>query len=415
MDRAFDEEVVQDRARAEAPFIKAASYLLLFLLALLGLDRLYAAARGEGLAAFAHTTAFWMIVGPMITATGALDKYRRRMSGRLRVDERGISFDGERLAARETILRGALAPSPDGTARASLTVKTSLGAEKELRFVFSTEEAGRRFLATCGVGPEQRTFGFRAALSPWSAAWLVIMAIAMIAATVTSAVFGVWTGAPAMPILVTLLLSAALAAGLRYARAYVEIGVDGVRLSGIEDRFICRNDIQSVRVVPPSATQRGTVVLAVRGGPQVHLRPPASPGLAAGELEGVADRIERSRALPPSATHLRECQGLLARGRRPLTEWLASARALGAARTDYRTSPFDVDDLSAMVTDGSLRTDVRLGAALALRSSPIADAAQRVRVAAAACASPGLRVCLDSIADEDGDPIAEKAAAVLHD
>jgi hypothetical protein len=338
----------------------------------------------------------------------------RRIPVRLRADAEGLSCNGVLLVWRGSILRGTAARLPGGGgARASFVARTPMGFEEDFRFLVRTEEDGRRLLDVCGVGPTQRSFSFRAAPPVASVVWPYVIAAGMLCATAASAALGVWTAAPVIPVLVALAIIAILTVGLQYARTQVEIGVDGVKLSGDVDEFIGRNEIASVEVDPDRPMHPGALTLKTKAGATFVIRPPARARFGTRDLAGIADRIEQIRALPPSGAHLREVQGLLARGERSLWEWLASVRALGAARTDYRTTPFEADDLTALATDGALSPDIRVAAALALKSSPVPDAAERVRVAAAACVSPQVRVCLESIAeDESDDEVAGRVAAL---
>jgi hypothetical protein len=336
-----------------------------------------------------------------------------RSPARVRADAEGLTCNEVLLAWRGSILRGTAARLPRGGARAWIVARTPLGFEEDFRFLVRTEEDAHRLLEACGVGPTQRSFSFRAAPPGGSLAWPFFVASSMVCATAVSAAAGVWAAAPVVPVLFALAIIAVFMAALRYARTEVEIGVDGVKLSGDVNAFIGRNEIESVEVGPDRPMRSGALTLKTKGGATFVIRPPARARFGTRDLAGIADRIAQIRALPPSGAHLREVRGLLARGERSVWEWLASVRALGAGRADYRTTPFEADDLAALATDGALSPEVRVAAALALKSSPAPDAAERVRVAAAACVSSRVRVCLESIAeDENEQEVAGRVAAL---
>jgi hypothetical protein len=365
---------------------------------------------GVGIGAFILFAA----VAVLLQALARRQADPRRSPVRLRVDGDGLRCDGGLVARRGAVRRGTVAPLPVGGARVSIVTRTLLGFEKDLRFIVRAEEDARRLLEVCGVAPAQRSFSFQAAPSVASVAWPLGIATVMLCATAVSAAAGVWTAVPAIPVLVVLATLALLTIGLTYAQTEVRIGVDGVKLSGGDvGEFIGRNEIESVKVDPDRPMQSGTLALRTKAGATFVIRPPARTGFGTRDLAGIADRIAQIRALPPTGAHLREVRGLLTRGERTVWEWIASVRALGAGRADYRTTPFEPDDLAALATDGALSPGVRVAAAIALKSSPAPDAAERVRIAAAACASQEVRVCLQSIvADDDEMDMAGRVDAL---
>ena len=103
----------------------------------------------------------------------------------------------------------------------------------------------------------------------------------------------------------------------------------------------------------------------------------------------------------------------LGRGARSADEWLSSLRGLGKGATDYRTGVLPVEELRRVVGDPAAASDVRVGAAVALRVAEGASGVERIRVAADATAAPELRGVLEDIAAEtDEDNLRRHLARV---
>lgn len=90
---------------------------------------------------------------------------------------------------------------------------------------------------------------------------------------------------------------------------------------------------------------------------------------------------------------------LLERGGRAVEDWRRALSSLVRER-DYRAAAVAPGDLVDVAQSASARVEHRLAAALALGASPTEESARaRVRVAAASCANPRLRVALTAAVD----------------
>src|SRR5262249_10580900 len=95
-------------------------------------------------------------------------------------------------------------------------------------------------------------------------------------------------------------------------------------------------------------------------------------------------------------------------------EWRSALGALARRGVDYRAAGLSPDDLSALLASPDATPERRLGAALALAASKHPAAPERIRIAAAQCASERLRVALESVT-AGGDAAATAEALAEED
>jgi len=141
------------------------------------------------------------------------------------------------------------------------------------------------------------------------------------------------------------------------------------------------------------------VLLTLKSGREVEIRTEHNENLKTSQKRAaLAACIERRLAesapneLPAPAT-------LLARGGRDVTEWLRALHALRNGEAGaYRAAAIPEEVLWRTVEDPTSDPTVRAGAAVALRDSLDEGGRVRLRVAAAASASPRLRVALEKVA-----------------
>lgn len=192
--------------------------------------------------------------------------------------------------------------------------------------------------------------------------------------------------------LAVMLLTVACMVGARLlGPAEITLGADGVSWKrGFSRGFIPHRDLASVDV-----WHGNDIVLRERSGETVlitHSR--RDPARVAGMVELIRGAMARIQGAGDS--HLE----LLDRGGRTIEHWRASLRALVSARA-YREAGLTREDLSRALDAPDATVERRLGAAFALVATGDSEALARVRVAADACASDGLREALLGIARDE--------------
>lgn len=204
----------------------------------------------------------------------------------------------------------------------------------------------------------------------------------------------------------------------------LSVGGDGVRLQRWlgEARFVRYADIKGVR------REGGNVFLDLRDGRTLAVSKGLSRKWAArvggehltDEVDGLVARLnqridahERGDDAAVVAT--------LARAGRTTAQWLRDLTSANETQATFRTPAIPRDVLWSVVEDTSAPTSVRVGAAVALRSTLDDAARTRLRIAADACAAPRLRVAMERASstqaeDEDAlsaalDPIEDEPQA----
>jgi hypothetical protein len=121
-------------------------------------------------------------------------------------------------------------------------------------------------------------------------------------------------------------------------------------------------------------------------------------GADAGRVHSLDLRIREARAAHGGA-HQPEQLELLDRKGRSVADWSRSLESLARAGSSYRAVGLSADDLEIIVTSPEVSPERRLGAALALRAAGHLAAPERIRVAAAQCASSRLRIALERVGE----------------
>ena len=185
----------------------------------------------------------------------------------------------------------------------------------------------------------------------------------------------------------------ALAVAIRWAfRVNLPVGDDGVHSKRRgKSVFLPYAELDRVDRVDDG------LLLQVRGEPAIVLR---RWGRAEKHhVERVLARIAELRDASP-----KDAQVLLARGARSVAEWVADLTALATER-GYRAVHLPPDRLWSVAEDPSVEPEERAAAALILRSSLDEQGKARLRVAAAACASPTTRQTLKVLADGEDEEL----------
>jgi len=325
--------------------------------------------------------------------------WRERVPARVRADDAGLHVDGRLVIARDRLRRGLVT----GAARSDVAV--SGGVLRAARVGCRTHDEAQALLDALGLGVSGAVYWFPARTSAsrhLPVALGLTMAVLGVAAGMavtlrsgTAAVAALLVGLPA--VLAFLLVMS------RRVHQPVRVGADGLLVGrGKRARFVPYDRVASVSV------ERPDIVLGLRGEPPLRLGlPDARAGgpreQAAESREAIARRIEEARAASVRADVRPAVEALVAPGARRPDEWVRAMRQLTTSH-EYRVPALDADALWRVAEDPACAAASRAGAALALAPSLDAEGRLRLRAAAAACAEPRLRVALDKLAEEDGDP-----------
>jgi hypothetical protein len=218
-----------------------------------------------------------------------------------------------------------------------------------------------------------------------------------------AAIFSATTTLRLLPGSVVLVVAAALYAllaalfQLLVATPDVVVGTDGISFRrGFRERFFSFAELEDVRM--------GAY------GVRFVLRGRASPLLFS--LTGVSNaRLEALKLRIREAMHARGAAPTLTldkldRAGRSIAEWRASLAALARRGVDYRGTGLSAEDLDALLTSPDATPERRLAAAVALSASKHPGAPDRIRIAAAQCASERLRIALEKVGEGEEDDAA---------
>ena len=182
----------------------------------------------------------------------------------------------------------------------------------------------------------------------------------------------------------------------------ITVGTDGVAYRrGPFRRFIPLSDIKEVR------SSDVTLYIHLRSGRIEKLRSltGADPGRAYSLELRVREVLAAARGEHTSAQ-----LELLERKGRSVADWTSAVAGLARAGSSYRAASLSAEDLDAIVTSPDVTPERRIGAALALSNAGLPSAGERIRVAAAQCASPRLRIALERVGEGDVDHEAIREA-----
>jgi hypothetical protein len=170
----------------------------------------------------------------------------------------------------------------------------------------------------------------------------------------------------------------------------LSIGADGVLVEhiGFITRFLPYARIAAVRARRASiefVMNDGESISVWANGDDVELK------------RGVLRRIEQARVASVGAGAR---SALVARCGRPVAAWREALTAQIGQADGYRTAAVSNEDATQLLADAASAAEQRIAAAVALVATGDPTSRRRVRVAAAACASPRMRVALERAADD---------------
>lgn len=180
----------------------------------------------------------------------------------------------------------------------------------------------------------------------------------------------------------------------------ITVGLDGIVVAWPllrRRRFVPYARIRDVR-----SSEEAVVFELVDGKSYEVATSTAKGGVASDEHRALLERIADAREAYAKAERA-ESLGLLARAGRPTSAWVRELKALSeASGAQYRSASLPTETLVRIAIDPKETEEMRMGAALALRGAPDAEARAQLREAALASASPRVRVAL-SVASEELD------------
>jgi hypothetical protein len=327
------------------------------------------------------------------------------------VDDRGLSVGGQLKFARSHLRSTHLQKLPDGRVAVCFSTSTL-----SLRATIPDEATARALCEALGtkvsaILPEGATvarhFGFAGTTRHVLAALvagMLVMAGTELARDVR------FTFAVACALMVA-------AVALAWSALFeLTIGVDGVaiRRRG-RSRFVSFEDIVSIDSRPEG------VAIVLRSTEEILIHVPFAGADAAllRQRDKIAESLTESlRAygetlLEPDHARV-SALAVLARGERPLAEWLVALKDLAAPTgSAYRSAEVPIEELWRVVEDATAEPTARAGAAVALRPTLDDDGRVRLRVASEGTASPKIRVVLEAASGENDAALQTALAEVV--
>ncbi len=332
------------------------------------------------------------ILGPSLIFARRAGR-RPPASGTLRVDEEALSWDGVPVFARGK-LREAIAYT--NGRKHGVRVRTRW---RTAFFELPTREEADRVVAALGKDSSQAALSVANQGFAVASLWYSSMQI-------FSGHHGPWTIALLVFVIFVLPLLLSWLLGRRWV-----VGSDGLLLRRAvgKGRFIPYADVESIRV------EKARLKVGLRDKSELKLlskddsRETSTPVVGARAL---ASRIEQAKARAAARGEAGDVAGELVRGDRDVGAWMASLRGLLDRPAEYRVAAVPRERLWSALEDVTQPAEIRAAAAAALRPRLAEDEKPRLRVAAAACASPKLRVALEAAEASDDEKLEEALEAV---
>lgn len=169
----------------------------------------------------------------------------------------------------------------------------------------------------------------------------------------------------------------------------ITVGTDGISYKrGPFRRFVPLADVKEVR------SSDVTLYIHLRDGRIKALR--SLTGADPGRAYSLELRVREALAAR-RGEHVPAQLELLDRKGRNVSDWSAALSTLARAGSSYRAVGLSADDLAAIVVSPDVTPERRIGAALALSGAGDPAAPERIRIAAAQCASGRVRIALEQV------------------
>jgi hypothetical protein len=322
------------------------------------------------------------------------------------VDDHGLSVGGQLKFVRSHLRSTHLQKLPDGRVAVCFSTSTL-----SVRATIPNEATARALCAALGakvsaVLPEGATVARHFAFAGTTREVLAALVVGMVIMAATEVARDVRF---TFGVACALMLAAVVVAWS--ALFELTVGVDGVALRRRgRSRFVPFEDIASIDPRPEG------VGIVLRSSEEILVHVPFAE--ADGALLRQRDKIAESLAESLRAygetrikpDHARVgALAVLARGKRPVAEWLVALKDLAAPTgAAYRSAEVPIEELWRVVEDATAEPTARAGAAVALRATLDDDGRVRLRVASEGTASPKVRVVLEAASGED-DAVLESA------
>lgn len=341
--------------------------------------------------------------GGMFWMARVLMHWKSDLAGALRVDEHGLFLDGRQLASRKNMTHGQIAHVGE---RCYLRVFSRTGDGMSVDIEVTDETQANELLSTLHLTRTLAEYNLfarhvRADRSRLWSHFAGSLGFGFVSFFGSLFLIGrlhlpaVWIWLP-----FTLALAGVFHAILRVmARELaVSVGEDGlwVHQSLVSKRFISFRDLRGI--------ERSGLDLTITrtDGTTMELHCATfSEGAADDLVARVRAGIAASQAAPQRTGEA------VGRNGRSIAEWIANAKKAHERTANYRQPVVPQAELWRIVEDVAAEPTERAGAALALRADLDDDGKTRLRVAAGACASPKLRVALESVVGSDDDALRE--------
>ena len=275
-----------------------------------------------------------------------------------------------------------------------------------LEVVAGNEDDAAALLRALGHDVDRRRYRLQVGNPAEPTATTMIGRVAALAGAVALASFVVAAIGGASGAAIVAAMAVLVASRINDARTgECEIGADGVALTWRgATRFVPWAKVTAI------GAESSCIRLVVAGETPLVVRPLGTAGTRDFLLrkDALYTRLRDARENPTTPAD-DALAARLARGERTAAGWQADLA--NVREGDYRTGGAPEEDLWRVVEDHRASPDARVGAALALRNAE--GAGPRIRVAAAAVASPAVRVALERTADTeiDEDTLARVATS----
>ncbi len=340
----------------------------------------------------------WVLVGgvlcmvaPILVTVYAWSarKWPERAPVRLLADQSGLRVDGS-FIGRQSLLAGYVLATPEPAARLIRRGRRHASIDLEL----PTQSDAVQLVEALGLGVTRGTARFHAVYGGTVRRFLLLfcaMFAYLLLFSLAMSVVDQFTGRGLPPAAIALfwtVLGLLPLLGQLVFRTDIDVGADGIWLSR-GNQFLRYAELLQV-----TALDRD-LLLVKKSGERIRL---GFGGSVRQEEASAAcmQRIQGARTACASDGTAVSPEALLSPAGRSPGEWLDALRVVA----DYRSSAVPDDTLWRIVEDANAAAPTRAGAAVALAHGLDAEARQRLRVAAQACAAPRLRVAFELVAEE---------------
>jgi hypothetical protein len=315
----------------------------------------------------------------------------------------GLSIDGTPAMTAGQIVGGWIQPRP----RAAPLVHVRGRFGRQIRIAVRDADQGRELLRALGIDASQVSAHYWAMARPLGEPRAFAQAGLLLALTVA---LGLLAGPAAAPTFAVGLVALIVMFAGFIVPTRVVVGGDGVLLRWLGTiRFVPWSRVTDIERFD------GGVMLALgrepgrEGGREVWrqgwltLRMPEDHERYQPERDAMVERMLAAHRAHGPAHEVPMARELGKAGART-RDWVRSMRALLRSAPGFRTAAIPVDRLWQVVEDPRADREARTGAAIALATHAQDDGRERIRIAAAGCAEPRLRIALRTAATEARAP-----------